>query len=608
MDGVDTAAINPAVFDRNLAALREHDPAQADLIASVPVPQTVRPCQGRDGTTTFRIVGDDGREHWFGGTSAPTVSAPALLSAFDTGTGNVLLFGIGQGAEAALLVQRLEPHRGVLVLETVPLRLALAMRLHDYAEALRSRRLVLISAEEATAENRLAEFLARHPGYCFPERLLIWPWLAPSLVEPIRLMVERSAIAAQQQRASALAAIQANWPKTAPPLSPDSPRVAVVARMATPSAWQWAEDAAMGGRNLGWTTEAFTVHGPADCHILRLAQELHAFGPDWVLAIRCAREVLASAVAPAIPIVAWFDEAADNIPPSISVGSSDVLAVTSAAVRERIPAEAISRVPVEVVPLAAPCPSAAPRAGDDRPYDVVLMANLAPADPTEAGINLHTQQVLWGESAKLIRLELDSFTSERAGAILSAAEARTKMAIRDPAVRQAFERVIAEMVGPSVVAVNLAALLAAAGIAVHVWGKGWEKYRVVGMHHHGGMEPPRDARVTLSRTKCYVSCGTAGEVGCDLFDAVDAGAVVLWRAHPADRKEGGISALFAEGREYVAFRTAAELVGAANALLGDKRRREALRLAAAERLGREHTMRNRLRMIQSLLCRRAMDA
>ncbi len=608
MDGVDTTAIDPAVFEGNLAALREHDPAQADLIASLPVPRTVRPCQARDGTTTFRILGDDRREHWSGGTSAPTISAPALLSTFDTGTGNVLLFGIGQGAEAALLVQRLEPHRGVLVLETVPLRLALAMRLYDYAEALRSRRLVLLVAEEAAAENRLAEFLARHPGYCFPERLLVWPWLAPSLVEPIRLMVERSAVAVQRQRASALAAIQANWPKAALPVPPDSPRVAVVARMATPVAWQWAEDAAMGGRDLGWTTEAFTVRGPTYCHILRLAQELHTFSPDWVLAIRCARDVLAPAVAPGIPIVGWFDGAADNIPPSKSVQPPDVLAVTSAAVRERIATDAISQEQVNVVPLAAPCPFSGRQTDDDRPYDVVLMSNLAPADPTESGINLHTQQVLWMESAKLIRLELDSYTNERAGAILSAAEGRTKMAIRDPAVRRAFERVIAEMVGPSVVAVNLAALLAAAGIAVHVWGEGWEKYRVVGMHHHGGLEPPRNTRATLFKTKCYISCSTTGDVGLDVFEAVDAGAVVVWRSHPADKKEGGISALFAEGREYVTFRTAAELVGAAKSLLGDKQRREALRVAAAERLGREHTMRHRLRMIHSLLHRRAMSA
>ncbi|HOW18564.1 MAG TPA: glycosyltransferase, partial [Phycisphaerae bacterium] len=601
MDGVDTAAIDPAVFDRNLAALRECDLAQADLIASLPLPQTVRPCRGRDGTTTFRIVGDDGREHWFGGTSAPTVSAPALLSTFDTGAGNVLLFGIGQGAEAAWLVQRLEAHRGVLVLETVPLWLALAMRLHDYAEALRSRRLVFIGAEEATAENRLAEFFAGHPGYCFPERLLIWPWLASSLVEPIRLMVERSAIAVQRQRASALAAIQASWPKTATSSSPASPRVAVVARMATPTARQWVQDAAAAGRQLGWTTKAFTVHGPDDCHILRLAKELQAFSPEWVLAIRCTRDALGPAVAPAVPIVSWLDEAGGTIPSATPLGPSDLLVVTSAAARERILPEAISRKQVEVVPPAAPCPAAGRPPDDDRPYDVVLMSDLTPADPAEAGINLHTQQVLWGESAKLIRLELDSFTSERAGAILSAAEARTGMAIRDPTVRRMFEQVIAEMVGPSVVAVNLVGLLAAAGIAVHVWGAGWEKYRITGMHHHGGLEPPPNSRVIFFKTKCYVSCGTGGDVGRDLFDAADAGAVVLRRAHPADRKEGGIGTLFADGREYVAFRTAAELVGTVRTLLGDERRREALRRAAAERLARDHTMDARLRTIQALL-------
>lgn len=600
MDGGDTAVVDPAVFDRNLTALREVDPQQADLLASFPIPNTVIPFRGRDGSVTFRVCSDDGCEHWFGGTSAPTVSAPALLSAFDPGRGNVLLRGIGQGAEAALLLQRFEPHRGVLVLETDPLSLSLALRLRDFSQDIRGMRLALILSPAGETEVRLCAFFARYVGYCCPERILIWPWHTSADVQALRLVVERCAASADQERSLAVSEIQGRWRKEPPAELPATPRVAIVSRVAGPAVWEWGQQAAADGRELGWTTEAFSVRGPADCHILRLAQGLETFRPDWVLAVRATRDALRAAVAPSIPIVSWFDSVGAANASWAGGGRADAVAVTSAAVGRRLPREGMPKGRLAVVPCAAPH-VAEPSADEaDRPYDVVVLLDVAPANAVEAGINLHTQQVLWREAVGVIRRELDSFTHERAEPVLAGAEGRAKMALHEPAIRSAFVQLIAEAIGPTTVAVELARQLVAAGLAVHVWGGGWGSHGIAGLHHHGAPSTPAEIRATLCKTRLYVCPGVGGEVGRDVLEAVAAGAVVVWRQHPADNDGGGIRTLFAEGAEFLSFRTASELVRTCQTVLGDPRMCERIRGAAVERLRREHAMSSRLAALQAL--------
>jgi hypothetical protein len=607
MDRGDTAEIDPAVFDRNLAALRELDPSLADCLASRAIPDNVIPCRGRDGLTTFRIRGDDGREHWFGGTSAPTVSAPAMLAGFDAGTGNVLLPGIGHGTEASLLLQRLEAHRGVLVLESDPLALALALRLHDYHEAILEKRFALILSSAEAAEDRLRAFLFNHDGYCCPERMLVWPWQAHSATQPLQSMVERCATAAIQHRGRALAEVQGRWRKTVPAEMPATPRVAVVARMVTPVVWRWAEYAATAGRELGWTTEAFIIRGPADCHILRLARGLHEFNPDWVLAIGATRNVLTSAVAPGVPIAAWLDSLGAACVSGGGIGSVDSVAATSAAVRDRLPFGGMPKHRVTVVPHAAPARQTQGEAGGledaDRPYDAVILLDVAPANPQDAGVTLHTQQVLWRESVSIIRRDLDSFTSERAEPVLATAEARVKMTIREPAIRKAFVQLIADVIGPTTVAVETGRQLVQAGVGVHVWGSGWDKQSIAQVVHHGGLPSTADLHALLGETKLYICAGTTGDVGLGVLEAVSAGAVILWRQHPSDNGEGGIRTLFAEGSEFMTFRSGADLIHACKTALGDPAMRGRMRRAAVARLGREHAPPARLKAIQLLVSR-----
>ncbi len=197
--------LDPSLFEKNIAALREVDAALAERLAGLPL-APAEPAVGRDGSVTFRLPGPTGEPQWFGRTSMPTVSGPAMLDCFNHAGNNVALPGIGQGIEAKLLTDRLAAHRAVFVLEPDARRLALALRVHDLAAPLQSGKLVLLTGDDLAEQ--LGDFLAQSAGYVIPDRLLSWPWLVPGDIESFTAVLQQGSAAALHRRTAALADLE----------------------------------------------------------------------------------------------------------------------------------------------------------------------------------------------------------------------------------------------------------------------------------------------------------------------------------------------------------------------------------------------------------------
>ena len=101
----------------------------------------------------------------------PSVSAPALVGAFQSDGRNVMLPVIGTGREALIIEPRLPAHCALFVCEANPLLLKLALHLHDLSEPLRRRRLVLLCGDDVAAA--LSEFFAAHCGFEFPQQRFV---------------------------------------------------------------------------------------------------------------------------------------------------------------------------------------------------------------------------------------------------------------------------------------------------------------------------------------------------------------------------------------------------------------------------------------------------
>jgi hypothetical protein len=168
---------DPAILQRNLDALRSADPDLADRLAKLDVfAANPAPALTRDNRLSFRLTGPDGQTHWLGRTSVPGVRASALIEQFDPGQANVLLPGFGEGTEAEMLLQKLEPHRTVFVWESDPATVRLVLALRDYADAVGTGRLVILMCSNQELAPALSAWLNRHPTVQCPNRLMMWPW------------------------------------------------------------------------------------------------------------------------------------------------------------------------------------------------------------------------------------------------------------------------------------------------------------------------------------------------------------------------------------------------------------------------------------------------
>src|SRR5262245_34368870 len=139
---VISAALDSDIFQKNLDALRQAQPAAADLLAAAELPQDVRVVHARDGVCSFAWT-DGERTRWLGRTTMRRVRAEALVEQFAPGSGNAAFVGIAHGLEVKLLLARLAPVQAAFVIDESAAGPAMAMRLIDFSVEIAGGRLVL---------------------------------------------------------------------------------------------------------------------------------------------------------------------------------------------------------------------------------------------------------------------------------------------------------------------------------------------------------------------------------------------------------------------------------------------------------------------------------
>ncbi len=152
----------------NLAAIRHHFPALAQVLDSTSIPEGFTPAIGNDGTPTFsRVTTTPRRIEWLGHTSMPRASAEAIVSSLDavSNGNNGLGLSIGTGCEWAAFLQRLGRAQALFVYEPDPAVLRMALDVCDLMEPLTQRRLILLTGPADAAAASLSEFLRTNLGF-----------------------------------------------------------------------------------------------------------------------------------------------------------------------------------------------------------------------------------------------------------------------------------------------------------------------------------------------------------------------------------------------------------------------------------------------------------
>ncbi len=147
------------IFVKNIEALQPLQPELAKRLQASTISDSMQSTIGRDGSPVVVLGADAHRIEWLGGSSMPSISAPAALSGFVDHGSNVALPSVGTGYECAHLLQRLLPHEAVFVCEANTERLAAALCVVDLAEQLAGGRLIFLDGDIATGKRLLRDYL-----------------------------------------------------------------------------------------------------------------------------------------------------------------------------------------------------------------------------------------------------------------------------------------------------------------------------------------------------------------------------------------------------------------------------------------------------------------
>ncbi len=509
-------------YRTNLQALAAHQPGWARRLEATPIPDTVTPAAGRDGSATFRLLDSAGKLCWLGQTSMPTVSSAALVADFTdcapTG-GNVVLPGVLSGLEAVALTNKLARHCAVFVWQDEALPLKLAMHLYDYGAMLESGRLVFIPAQEPV--EGLREFFQRNSGYEFPARMVRAPHLSPGELGQIQNTIEmagqdvaqvhQDAVARSLQR---ITSRRFEHGQTSLPMAPSSepvpsePRVAVLTVDARDRTLQSVRMIDRALESLGWRHAVCAPDTPRHCHTAARLHAIEQIEADVVLFVNCVPGQLGAMLPRGLPLVTWYlPETA--VGPGLA-GASDtpfLLCVSTPWLREAALRAGVDQDRVKLVEVGAQTEvfrrttgatgNSSARAATEssggqaasgthpggtvfqpmssparcRRHDVGLVVELPEDRPEAANLILPSHVQLYEALRDRCRRHIERYSDDLAPKLLEQAERRTGIELKDEILREQFVALIRSRIAPVAFARLVVSTLQERGRSVRVWGR-----------------------------------------------------------------------------------------------------------------------------------------
>ncbi len=466
LDGERPAALDPAVWSANRAALERESPELAAQLGQVSLPETWRPALALDDFVAYRVDEPGQPAMWLGGSAAPRTRAAGLLKSFEPTGQNLALPGCGTGAELQRLLEQLPAHIAIFIFEADLRVLAAVLRAHDFAAVIEQGRCVFLSPDSAAAA--LAAILEQHTGLLPPGTIILTELVAPTRVDEVRGICETVGRAANQQRQEHLHALQAALADVAPPPA-SAPRLAVTALRPHRVHEALARHLVEAAHELEWPTLCGTTSNPRQVHPLLHAAALAEFKPSLTVSVNQLPETLP--LRPAGTRCAWLlDEHA--VPTQLPRDDTLYLAASprvAAALRRGGAADEA------VLDWYWACRSDLPEPPDGPPDQTVILAADLPADQPEAYDITHSTHVkLWEalRTAAAQSWEKQALDAER---FLVRTERTCGVELADPPLRESFLKVIDRALIPGVILEHIVRALTREPVTVLTVGGGWQR-------------------------------------------------------------------------------------------------------------------------------------
>ena len=591
--------VQPGVFAANTAALQAVLPKSAEHIEADQPPDSLTLVVGRDGTPTYAWTDQAGRRQWLGRTTMPAIRAEALVSAFQDGGTNCLLYGIGQGETLRRLLLRLAAHQAVMVIEPTSWTLAAVLRLYDFAEDIERRRLTLFVGPEAWEQCR--GFLDREVGFLCPQRVLSWPWFD---AETIAMVSDRLA-AIQSAMARSRASGQVKSHQIGRMSHPTEQRaaVAIVSQVPDPAIHRLARRIEAGARGLDVSCQRFVLDDPRLVRPLAIEKTLAKFEPTITLLLDTVPGVLSYSLPKTSVFILWTqprmptEDWLDSLPRSATLG------VRTERQQQTVIRSGLEPQRVVLLPPAA-MPSEPGRLGPGPTADqqshggrILVWADAPDPSADAAGLHLTSHCRLWKAAGRIIRKRVDSYLDEDATSVLAAAERSLRIHLDSDEVRDGIVERICERLGPGLVRRAYCTALAEAGLAFDLCGEGWDEDDAPA----GCLLKPRSSLLSevegFARYGALVFLDTSGILSDRLLDGLAAGRPCLLRRHPLDKTPDGLAAALDPAEHVVRFGTRGELVRQISRFLEKPEPFVEQARQAAEHVHAEHTWTQRIQQI-----------
>ncbi len=588
-------------YHNNLNALHDADPELFARLEALAIPDTVEAAAGRDGSATLRLCRHDGTWQWFGGSSMPSVSTPALLGGFACPGRNVFLPGVGTGWEAPAVAERLPPFCAVLAWDPDPLAVKLALHVRDCSFFITDGRLILLTGEDLV--EAVVRLFEQRPGLEFPQRVLPLPTSSAAQQERTRVQLEAAGRRVVQRQAQAVAAITGNLKAPTDVALGNAPRLAIVSRDPRDETIDLARRLVSAAAELGWPTACSVPDRPDACHALARLKAIERHRPDMVLLLNCLKGPLARLLPGAWPTASWLITA-DSIGTQTGASLADeglIFASRPDMVRSLVKAGAAADRAHLLERATDPATHSPDRAGPDVQRAVggrvVVVAEGHSLDAAAANITLASHVALWKALCKRTEPVVGQWRDGLAEQVLSRAERDCGIRLTDQDLRGRFLSLIRLRLVPVLIARSMIGQCAGAGVDVAVWGTGWNTHPTVKrLICGGGSDAP--ARRAIYQTAAVVVCPWyCDEAIQTVLDCLAAGGLPIFH-----KPEGRLDKLHPQLNEVLSRVPSAAsveaLVGQACRLAASPEARQSAAAEARQVVLSRHTLIHRLNTIR----------
>ena len=614
----------------NLDALRTRNPGLADTIAAESLPDNVAMVVARDGSVTFLISDQAGRAHWLGFSSVPIISARANADLISVDATNLAFNGIGHGAEAQFLLEKLAPYQAIIVTETDLLHLNLVLRLRDFSGDLAAGRLVLLLGCDPAG--LLEDFLRDHPGYNIASQTITWTWLTlqenQEYAEKLTRATEHylgeilntvnSLLSQQKERDRDTLLQETRQLLSGGNLS--SLRAANYVNSYHPTDYFTSRDALAGLAQLGICTNLLALNRPDivsnHAHITRLNDcKPHVI----ILVDMLRRDVGFRLPEDAICVTLLREPSAKMFEPggTSRLGPYDFIFPVFQHQLQKLHDLGFAANRTHQLFLAADTElfhPYQPSNEDCRTYaaDVALVAERHDTDPAAWQISLPTHQRLWQEILSLIRHEPERYHCDIAGQYLTRAQ-KCGVVLREADMLQHFTELIRNYLAPTVLRDSYSAALDEAGLNLRIWNPISLTDTVIGRRpcfwsdspvkhlHAGPVIHGRQSNTLYNCAKISLHIAGSNLITSDMLEAVAAGSFCLVKSNPDEGSPDAIGNFFDLGSELITFDTAKDLIRKVHHYLDREDERQEIAAAARKKLLVQHSAKQRMRQMLDII-------